>query len=126
MRKAGGFSQSREPAPGRNLDLELQEVGKKKKKDFWTSQYLHAFLACREADGHCSFVPPCGVHGAWGRLYEETEGGSHRGPLTPNEACGPQPACKSPPLPALTFSGDPSLPPRLPQDSYQMRRSLSG
>lgn len=32
MRKAGGFSQSREPAPGRNLDLELQEVGKKKKR----------------------------------------------------------------------------------------------
>lgn len=32
MRKAGGFSQIREPAPGRNLDLELQEVGKKKKK----------------------------------------------------------------------------------------------
>lgn len=31
MRKAGGFSQIREPAPGRNLDLELQEVEKKKR-----------------------------------------------------------------------------------------------
>lgn len=42
MRKAGGFSQIREPAPGRNLDLELQEVEKKKKTSELLSTCVHS------------------------------------------------------------------------------------
>lgn len=56
-------------------------------------------------------------------MYEETEGGSHRGPLTPGaRPVGPQQPANPHPSVPLTFSGDPSLPPGLPQDSYQMRR----
>lgn len=128
MRKADGFSQIEKPVPGRNLDPELQEA----KSDFCTSQDLHPFLGCRETDRSSSFAPSCGVEGVWEVPCGEAAEGSRRGILlTPEKACKPRSACKSPHLPSLSSTEDPSLPlrmadPRLPRDSYQICRSLSG
>ena len=68
-------------------------------------------------------MSPCGVDWAWGRL--ETEEGSHRGP------CLHQTRPANPHHPCPDFLRGPQPTPRmanpwLPQDSYQICRSLSG
>lgn len=120
MRQAGGFSQIRKPAPGTNLELELQEA----KNNLRTSQSQHLFL-------RPALCLPVGRMG-WGKCVEQLTAHLRLQEAATGWTCLHQrrPVSHSQPaIPCPSLSQVPTTRPHprmLPWDSYQICRSLSG